>query len=588
MNHRTNLALLLVAVALAAYVFVVDRRGGHAVTSHSGDTAVFPTLDAASLASVELLRSNSVVRAERTNDGWALRLPVGYPAQSLSVDRLVEHVAKMVPSGFVSAREVAAQPDGLHAFGLEPAAATVTFSGRGQPLILRVGGATPVAGRVYVQRVGTDGVFVVDAALLGLLPASADEWRDRGLVDLRGRAFDRVSLSAAGRTVFEAVKDPASRWQLRQPLSARADGERIEALVAQLQQVRVAGFVSDAPVVDRAMLGLQPPAAEFAVASGTNELVRLEVGGSPTNAPGFRYVRRLAHTNVVLVPAESLALLERPLQDFRDPRLVGPVAGVDRIERSGTNGFVAELVGTNWWVTSPRRFPASAAMVQLFLDQVQSLEIEQFVNDVVSDPRVYGLDHPVREFALAHGTNTLARVQLGGPASTNGALLFARRTDEPGVYAVPRTVLVNLESAGQLRDWRFAPSNVVAVDIVQQGRLRRLERGAAGWKAVAGTPGNLIPDAVEETLFRLGQWESTRYAIPDEAVMLRAGRFAENAHEVTLTLSGATVRALRLRFGAGLGANRLVLANFDDDPTPLRLELPEDLYAMVSRDFAAP
>ncbi len=589
MNHRSNLALFLLAVALAAYVFVVDRRGGHTVTSRSGDTAMFPSLDVASLGAVELARSNSIIRVERTNNAWTLRLPVNYPAQSLSVDRLLEHVARMVPAGYVGVRDVAAQPDGLAAFGLAPPVATLTLVGRDQPTILRVGGNTPVAGRVYVQLVGTDGVFVVDAALLGLLPSSPDDWRDRGLIDLAGRTFDRVSLAAAGRTVFEAVKDPAGRWQLRQPLSARADGERLEALVGQLQQVRVSGFVSDAPIVDRASLGLQPPAFELGVGSGTNELARLEVGGSPTNAPQHRYVRRLAHTNIVLVDAQFLAALERPLQDFRDPRLVGPIDGITRIERTGTGGFAAALDGTNWWVTAPRRFPASAAMVRLFLDQIQSLEIEQFVNDVVADPKTYGLDRPAREFVLGHGTNTLVRVQLGGPASPNGALLFARRTDESSVYAVPRTILINLESAGQLRDWSFAATNVAAVDIVQQGRLRRLVRSPSGWQAAAGASAGLVPDAIEETLHRLGRWESTRYAVTDEAAMTKAGRFGETAHEATLSLDGSlSVRVLRLRFGATLGANRLVLAYFDNDPTPLRLEMPEDLYGAVARDLAAP
>ncbi len=589
MNQRSNIALFLLALALSAYVFLVDRRAGHVVAGRAGASAVFPSLDPASVTSVEVMRSNSIVRAERTNGTWTLRLPVNYPAQTLSIDRLVSHLAAMVPTGFLSARDVAAQTDALRSFGLEPPAATVTLAGRDRPTILRVGNASPVAGRVYAQLVGTDGVFLVDDALLEVLPASPDEWRDRGLVDLGGRPFDRVSLSAAGRTVFEAVKDPSGRWQLRQPLSARADGERLDALVAQLEQVRVAGFVSDAPVVDRAAFGLQPPAVELAVGLGTNDLVRIEVGGAPTNAPGLRFVRRLSHTNIVVVDAASLAQLEHPLQEFRDPRLVGPLEGVTRIERPGTNGFVVESSGTNWLVTSPRRFPASADMVHLFLDQIQSLEIRQFVNDVVADPKLYGLDHPAREFVIGHGTNTLVRVQLGGPASTNGALLFARRTDEASVYAVPRTILINLESAGQLRDWHFGSSNVAAVDIVQQGRMRRLVRSPAGWQVAAGAAAGMIPDAVEETLHRLGSWDSSRYAISDEAGMAKWGRFGETAHAVTLTIEGnPSVHAMRLRFGTLLGATRLVLANFDDDPTPLRLEMPEDLYQAVARDFGAP
>ena len=296
--------------------------------------------------------------------------------------------------------------------------------------------------------------------------------------------------------VFEAVKEPSGRWQLRQPLSARADAERLEGLVAQLQNVRVEGFVTDAPVVDRLALGLQPPAAELAIGRGTNELARLEIGGVRTNSPLLRYVRCLAHTNVVLVEAAALELLGRPFSEFREPRLVGPLEGVTHIERRGPGGFIAELSGTNWWVTAPRRFPADTATIGLFLGQIFELEIAQFVNDVVSDLAPYGLVTPSREFVLGHGTEPLVKVQLGGPANPTGTLLYARRLDEPGVYAVPRTVLVNLESAGQLRDWRFPSTNVVAVDIVQQGRVGRLVRGPAGWQAATA------PSQVETILFR--------------------------------------------------------------------------------------
>ena len=589
MNTRSTFVLFLLALGLSAYVFFIDRRAGRTIPTASGALARFPTLEVTGFSSVELLRSNSVLRAERTNEGWVLRLPAPYPAQTASIERLLGQVAKLVPSSYVSAQEVGAQPDALRAFGLDPPLATLTLTGHDHPVILRLGGAVPGGGRIYLQLVGTEGVFVADSALLEALPASPDDWRDRVLLDLGSQPFDRLSLAAGGRTVFEAVKDPTGRWQLRQPLSARADGERIEGLVAQLQTVRVSGFVTDAPVVDRASLGLQPPATELSIGRGTNELARLEVGGVVTNSPTLRSVRRLAQTKVVLVEDSALESLSRPLSEFRDPRLVGPVEGVTRIERRGARGFVVELTGTNWWVTAPRRFPAHTGTVDLFLDQISVLEIAQFVNDVVSDLQLYGLIPPSTEFVLGHGTNTLVHVQLGGFANTNRTLLYARRLDEPGVYAVPPTVLVNLETAGQLRDWRFTSTNVSAVDIVQQGRARKLVRTAAGWQVAAGAPGALIPDAIEETLHRLGEWDSVRYAITDEPAMLKRGRFGETAHELTLTLAeGSPVRTLRLRFGGRLANQRLVLANFDDDPVPLRLELSWALYDEVARVFAAP
>ena len=139
MNTRSTLVLFLLAVGLSLYVFLVDYPAGHSVSTASGALARFPTLDVTGLSSVELLRSNSVLRVERANAGWILRLPVTYPAQTASIERLLGLLANLIPSSHVSSQEVGAQPDALRAFGLDPPFATLTLTAHDHPVILRLG-----------------------------------------------------------------------------------------------------------------------------------------------------------------------------------------------------------------------------------------------------------------------------------------------------------------------------------------------------------------------------------------------------------------------------------------------------------------
>lgn len=588
MNPRSNWILLLIAAGLAVYVLLLERRSAVVVRGGVG-TSSFESVDPSVVTVVELIRSNSVLRVERSGTAWRMTAPVVYPAQAASVDRLLGELGRLVPSGFITAGQVAAQPDALKAFGLEPPAAILALQTAQGPTIFRIGGLTPVQSRFYFQRVGSDGVYTADAALLASLPIRANDWRDRTLLDLGGRSFDRVALSSRGRMVFEAVRD-SSRWRLRQPLSARADGERIEALVAQMQNLRVTEFVSDAVVIDRAAYGLQPAELELVIATGTNEWARLQVGSIATNAPGERFVRRLSHTNLVRVAAEDLTVLERSLEEFRDPRLFGALEGVDGMEVRGSNAFRVELSGTNWMVTQPRSFPAESSAVEFLISQLSTLEIAQFINDVVPDLAPYGLDRPSREFLARRGTNILAHLQVGKATDTRGILLYARRLDEPGVYAIPRTVLFNLDSPGQLRSWRFESNNVVQVAVSHEGRRRVFGREGGIWKVAEGAPfAEFIPDALDEVLFRLGRWDSMRYSVTDEAALLRAGGFAKVSHEVEIRLQApAPVRLLRLQFGGPIAGNRFVLARFDDDPMALRLELPGVLYADLIRFLGLP
>jgi hypothetical protein len=162
--------------------------------------------------------------------------------------------------------------------------------------------------------------------------------------------------------------------------------------------------------------------------------------------------------------------------------------------------------------------------------------------------------------------------------------------DEPGVYAVPRTVLFNLDSPVQLRSWRFDPTNAVRVTVVNSGKKRVYGREGGVWKIVDGSPfAEFVSDAMEEVLFRISSWDSMRYAVTDEAALLKVGRFSEVAHEMEIQLSGqAGLQTMRLKFGGTIAGNRYVLARFDEDQTGLRLEMPGELYVQLIRFLGLP
>lgn len=589
MNARSNWFLVVAAAALVAYVWIAGHRDGVTVVSDRGATAVFDRIDPGQVTTIEILRSNSVLRVERTNGAWTLRLPVVAPAQSASVERWLATLGRLEPRRYVDAQELVDRKDGLKSFGLEGGgAARVTLTGRSAPVILSLGNPAPLGGQFYLQRVGDSGVFTADQALLRDLPASPNEWRDRALLQVDPLACDTLELRNRAGIVFEAVRTAGGTWSLRQPLVTRADDDRLNSLLTHLHAARVAEFLSDGSPVDLAATGLQPPEAELILRRGTNEVERLVFGNLTTNTPGRRHVLRASATNLVLAEADVVGPLQLPVTAYRDRHLLALTGEPDRLERAGTNGFTLAREGTNWWVTRPRRFPADPAVVRYALDQFAGLEIAEFVNDVMTDPARYGLETPQREYLLSAGTNLLAQLQLGSfVPGRNGVLLYARETDTPGVHALPSSCLIQLPSAaGQFRDWRFAPTNVVEWAVRRAGQERQVTRDAMGWRVASGPPASLIADAVDEALHQLGRLESSRYPVADEAAFTRGAKMDEVDFEMVLRFSDATpLRQWRLRFGGRLGNNLLALGYFDDDPLPLRLEVPGDLFERIQRDL---
>lgn len=592
MNGRTTLVLVMLALLLGGWLAVTERRDEVRV-SGPGGVVTFRRPDPREVVSVEILRSNAAIRLERTNSVWFLKAPVTYPVQPAGVERLLEALGGLVPRSHLSGAEVASQPGALAAFGLERPD-VVTLRTREGLSILRLGGRTPLGSQVYFQQVGQDGVFTVDAGLFEALPASPDAWRDRRLFDADALAFDRVEV--LGDTEFEAAMATNGAWGLVRPLVARANEDQIRRLLTDASDSRVTAFVSDPPMMAAGDFGLAKPAAQLVLKRGTNEVLRLQFGGVPTNAPGEVFVRRSDFGNVVRITNAILESLRRPLAAYRDRRLMPSIAGLQRLEvRADGEPFTLERQGTNWWVVSPRRFQADGPWVRETFQRFMRLRIDDYLDDLGTDPARYGLSQPARQYAFFLGGSNaapvlLTRLSLGVPLG-DGRRLAVRRSDEPGIYGIAAGDLQTLPvSASQFRDWSLNPSNVVQVEIRQQGRTRVLKRNAIGrWEGVAAAQGVLPDPAIDEGLHRIGQAPIGRFPVPNDAA-LQQFAFDRLDHALTLTLAeGGPFRTLRLRFGGRNAVNQFVWAAFDSGEPAILTQFPLGLYQeYIGPWFSAP
>src|SRR5436190_18607982 len=161
MTFRTTLILLASALGLFAFIYFFESR--FAGDSGKGSVArIISDLDPRSIGAIEITGSNLVVRVQRTNESWQLTNPA-YPAQSTGIESLVTAVANAPRLSRVGAHDVQNETGGLRAFGLEPPRATIMFQTSTGRFHLYIGGKAPVAGRIYVQLVGSSDVLVTDS-----------------------------------------------------------------------------------------------------------------------------------------------------------------------------------------------------------------------------------------------------------------------------------------------------------------------------------------------------------------------------------------------------------------------------------------
>jgi Domain of unknown function (DUF4340) len=594
MNARNTWRWLMVAVALFAFIVFQHR---YLRKTGGGPIKVLPSLKATEVTTVQVRPAAQLeIRAERTNGIWQLTEPLVSPAQAASIEKLLAELEVLTPATYITARALRDRPNSDEEYGLAVPQASIIIEQPGYATRLRVGAKTTPGDQVFLQVVGVDGVFVVDAGFLNYLPRSVNDWRDTALINLNGLAFDRLAVTN-GTKMFELRRQGTNKlWRMVYPLQARANNPQAEQSLQTLQSVRIRQFVSDDPKADLETFGLHPPELEVALGEGTNIVARLQFGKSPTNDTRLVYARRLGLNGIVAVRKDLLAPWYAQVNDFRDPFLVTWTTPVAVIDVHGQDNFSLQLTNDAWRVL-PQDFPADTGLVKDLVSALGGLQIAEFTKDVAIAPELpaYGLASPVRQYLLrSAATNSptgptnpiVVEVDFG----TNQAdKVFARRADESCVYAVKFADFQRLPGASaEMRErqiWNLSTNDVAGATIRQQGRLRRIIRnGPHDWSLAPGSQGVINVLEVDATVSGLCQLAAEAWVACGDQYLARYG-LNDNSHRVTLEMKDG--KKVSVDFSTRASPDfRIAAVTLDGQPWIF--QLPTWLYEYTRRFLSVP
>jgi hypothetical protein len=595
MNSRNTWRWIAVAVVLFAFILLHQRlQRKHS----SGPALVLPRLKAGAATSIQVRPTDQAsIRADRTNGTWELLEPVAYPAQSVSIEKLLGELERLKSAGYISPRELRDRPHTDEEYGFASPRASITVEQPGYTARLRVGATTTPGDQVFVQEVGGEGIYVVSADILQYLPRNADDWRDTTFIKLSGLAFDRLTVTS-GAKVFELRRDEAKLpWRMVYPLQARANNTRIEESLQALQNIAIRQFVSDDPKADLGSFGLQPPELELKLSQGTNPVARLQFGRNPTNDTHLVYARRPNLNAIVTVPKDLLAPWYAPVNDFRDPFLVTWAAPVAVIDVKSEDNFSLQQQTNETWRVLPQNLPADKGLVKDLLSALSRLQVAEFTSDVATaqDLPAYGLAAPVRQYILrSPTTNTPAgptnAVVVEVDFGTNAAdKVYARRTDENFIYAVKFAAFQQLPAVSwEMRDrriWDFSTNDIVGATFQQEGRKRQVVRnGPNDWSIAMGSQGIINVLGVEEAVKGLCQLTAVAWVAQGDANRARYG-LTDPGRRVTLELKNGEQPTVE--FSAAAAANSPYAAVTLDGQLWI-FQFPTWLYDYVQRYLSVP
>jgi hypothetical protein len=568
MNPKNTLLLVILAAGMFAFIFFFER---HRDLSAPAIPKLLPGLDIAAVTNIQIqLRGkDEAIRLERTTNGtWQLIKPINYPAQSLAVDNLLKALQDLTPQDHISAEDLKGRRNVDADFGMQTPTATIVVTQSGDERTLNLGNFTAPGDQIYAHVVGVAGMDIVSTNVFQFMPRQVDDWRDTLFLSLPGRGvFDRINVTNGTKTFTLQNDETNSSWRILP--HDRVNIARLAALFVQLAGLRVEKFVSDKTNADLEPYGLQPPELQLDFDRGTNHMLALQFGKSPTNNPDLVYARRDDQSTVVLVSADVAKRWRAEKVEFRDRTLAGMYTWLpDEISVTGSNNFtVRRITNDSWQVTAPYTFPADTNLIKQYITKLARLAVVPTngpiaVKDIVppSEWTNYGLATPAWKYVLkstvtnAAGVSNVVMAEMDFGAVSNNDTLFARRPEEPSVYAVSLADFKQLPVSGfQLRErriWDFTPDQVSRIIVRQDDKpMELLHRAPNDWTLAVGSQGVINPLTIEVGASELGELAAENFVERGAEKQANYG-FTDKSLQISVYVSkGGQTETLSVVFG---------------------------------------
>lgn len=324
MNPRITALLLLIVLALGAFIYFYEVRGKETREQvKKEEQKFFAGVTKEGISQIRLTTNDGVdVTLDRVDGRWQIVSPHTAPADEITVESML--------SALVSAAKESALQDvqGLEIYGLDASAKIIRFTAHGVEHFVRIGHETKLGGTKYVMVDSAHDVTTLPTYVLATFDHSFDELRDKRVLYFDQAAVDQIRVRRSSERDGILLEKQDGAWQIRSPIQAVADADTVETLLSDLYFVRAQEFV-DAPTSEQRR-ALAEPALQvelrtrnevgeeknFAIAFSASSDEEMRLISSDTNA-----FYRVASDVFDSIPQEIAAYRNKRLGHF-DPEAV--------------------------------------------------------------------------------------------------------------------------------------------------------------------------------------------------------------------------------------------------------------------------
>ena len=464
MKFRTTIILLIVAGIGAAYIFLYDKKQYRTDVWMQRQQMVLPDYKPGQIDKIEMKRDGVNIVLESTdNQRWRMVEPLQLRADRAEVEEILAQFEFLRKVGTIKESETA--NFNLKEYGLEtPTLVVSLWLKKGSMIGGTAGNITKYTVNIgdrlaagedtaYITTGDDKDVFVVGVKFLEKVSKEINDLRNKWAFEYDKHSVERVRLEREESEPVVCSK-AEQLWWITQPLSDRADTERIKEILDELKNLEIAkeDFVSDSKE-DIINYGLDKPV--FTISIGTTDNVQTLLLGHSLDE--MIYAKLEGESSIFLVHDMILRNLDLELNDLRDKQLLRFDAigtyGIEKIDinSSDTNLVMEKTVQYDWMIKSPTNILADRDVVREFVEKIKDLQIQQYIDDSGTNFAKYGLaDSPIEVSVFRRiGEGETVKFFIG-KADENGGLCYVRRDGEDAVYTVPTENFYDIAKAGYL------------------------------------------------------------------------------------------------------------------------------------------
>ena len=444
MKPKTTLVLLAIAIALAVFIFGLDRFSQNSRDRRERAAHVVE-VNRTEIEGITIHNGEGLISVKADGDGWKMNAPWRDDADVDVIDQLLDAIQNLRPEDVITdLGKGDKKRQMLKDFGLNKSKLRLKLDGKQMPPELVFGQDTAVPGRGYLRIEGDDVVYIVTNDLKNIVSKTPEDFRDHRMTPFLTTLINRAIFQVSGGEI-ELAKEQ-DNWLLVRPIKARASNDAVVDILTRMNQTRISKFESENKSNPGAF-GLDSPADVLTLYGGDGKKFEIEIGGAVPSDPQAVYAGLPQRNTVVEVSKGFATLFNITPNDLRDRKVARLNSDlVDRvtIENADQPKIILAREENRWRFLSPANAPANANNINRLIQEINDDEITEFVSDTATDLVKYGLDRPKLKITFSSyssentaesnaGEVVLSTLEFGN--SENG-VTYARQEEEPYIFSI--------------------------------------------------------------------------------------------------------------------------------------------------------